>query len=397
MINTSIVFDHRGRTQRGKEGPLEVRVTINRKPYYIGTGVRVRKDEWKYGAVINRSDSAELNERLAVVARKVEAEINACLKDGTPIDVADIRRKANMVQEEMDAEPFLDWVDEQREKMPLKEGTLKHYATLMVKLREFGRMRKWGDLTTENVIEFDAWLHKQPKPQTKAQVLANAPVEYLGDSGVYNYHKCLKKLLIMAKVMRKINENPYEYLKGRFKKGDRESTEYLTDEEINAIRNLELGVGTHLCMIRDLFVVQMFTGMAYADLMAFDINDYRLVDGKWVHNEERVKSGVAYVAHLLPPVVEVLERYGMQLPHISNQKYNKGLKEVAELACVKTSLHSHLARHSFATFMLNNGVELHNLQRMMGHKDIKMTMRYAKALAKGVHSDFDMIAEKLKG
>lgn len=397
MINTSIVFDHRGRTQRGKEGPLEVRVTINRKPYYIGTGVRVRKDEWKYGAVVNRADSAELNERLAVVARKVEAEINVCMKDGTPIDVADIRRKANMVREEMDAEPFLDWVDEQREKMPLKEGTLKHYATLMVKLREFGRMKRWGDLTTENVIEFDAWLHKQPKPQTKAQVLANAPVEYLGDSGVYNYHKCLKKLLIMAKVMRKISENPYEYLKGRFKKGDREPTEFLTDEEINAIRNLELGVGTHLCMIRDLFVVQMFTGMAYADLMAFDINDYRFVDGKWVHNEERVKSGVAYVAHLLPPVVEVLERYGMQLPKISNQKYNKGLKEVAELAGVKTSLHSHLARHSFATFMLNNGVELHNLQRMMGHKDIKMTMRYAKALAKGVHSDFDMIAEKLKG
>lgn len=396
MINTSIVFDHRGRTLKGKEGPLEVRVTIDRKPYYINTGVRVRKEEWKYGAVVNRADSAEINERLTVIARKVESEINVCLRDDLPIDVADIRRKVGMVTAEMDAEPFLDWCAEQREKMPLKDGTLKHYDTLMTRLREFGQIKKWGDLTTENIVEFDAWLHKLPKSQTRAQILAKAPVEFLSDAGVYNYHKTLKKLLNLAKTIRKINENPYEYLRGRFKKGERESTEYLTDEEINAIRELELKVCSHLCMIRDLFVVQIFTGMAYADLMAFDINDYRLVDGKWMHNEERVKSGVAYVAHLLPPVVEVLERYGMQLPKISNQKYNKGLKEVAELAGVKTNLHSHLGRHSFATFMLNNGVELHNLQRMMGHKDIKMTMRYAKALAKGVHADFDMIEEKMK-
>lgn len=395
MINSAIVFDHRGRTQKGKEGPLEVRVTVNRKPYYVNTGVRVRKEEWKYGAVINRPDSVELNERLAVVIRKVEAEINACLREDMPIDVADIRRKVNSVQEEMDAEPFLDWVDEQREKMPLKDGTLKHYATLMVRLREFGRIKKWSDLTPENIVEFDSWLHKLEKPQTQAQRLAKVPVEYLSDGAVYNYHKNLKKLVKLAKTIRKINDNPYDYLLGRFPRGDRESVEYLTDEEMDAIRGLELEKGSHLGMIRDLFVMQLFTGMAYADLMAFDINDYRQVDGKWVHNDERVKSGVAYVGHLLPPVIEVLEKYGMQVPHISNQKYNKGLKEIAELAGVKTKLHSHLGRHSFATFMLNNGVDLHNLQRMMGHKDIKMTMKYAKALAKGVHADFDMIAEKL--
>lgn len=396
MINTSVVFDHRGRTQKGKEGPLEVRVTVNRKPYYVNTGIRVRKDEWKYGAVVNRVDSAELNDRLSMIVRKVESEINMCLREELPIDVAEIRRKVNDVKEEMDTEPFLDWIDEQREKMPREDGTLKHYATLMKRLREFGRMRKWRDVTTENIVEFDSWLHRLPKVQTKAQILAKAPVEYLSDSGVYNYHKCLKALLYLAKTVKKIKENPYEDLKGRFKKGERESTEYLTDEEIDAIRSLELEVGSHLCMIRDLFVIQLFTGMAYADLMAFDICDYRLVGGKWLHNDERVKTGVAYVAHLLPPVVEVLERYGMQVPHISNQKYNKGLKRVAELAGVRTSLHTHLGRHSFATYMLNHDVKLHNLQRMMGHKDIKMTMKYAKALAKNVHEDFDKIAEGLK-
>ena len=39
MINVSIVWDYRRRTEKGQEGPLEIRITANRKPYYINTGV----------------------------------------------------------------------------------------------------------------------------------------------------------------------------------------------------------------------------------------------------------------------------------------------------------------------------------------------------------------------
>ena len=42
MITTDIVWDHRNRTKAGCEGPLEVRVTVDRKPYYINTGIKVR-------------------------------------------------------------------------------------------------------------------------------------------------------------------------------------------------------------------------------------------------------------------------------------------------------------------------------------------------------------------
>ena len=33
MIRISLVFDHHKRTQKGEEGPIEVRVTVNGKPY----------------------------------------------------------------------------------------------------------------------------------------------------------------------------------------------------------------------------------------------------------------------------------------------------------------------------------------------------------------------------
>jgi site-specific recombinase XerD len=58
-------------------------------------------------------------------------------------------------------------------------------------------------------------------------------------------------------------------------------------------------------------------------------------------------------------------------------------------------LHTHLARHTFATYMLSNNVKVENLMRMLGHKNINQTMRYAKVLAKDVQSDFEMIGSKL--
>lgn len=387
MINTSIVYDHRGRTGKDKEGPLEVRVTVNRKPYYINTGVRVRAFEWKHGVVVDRVDCVELNERLAIIMRKVEQEINACIIEDKEINVAEIRQKVLRVREDQTEAPVLDWIEEQVRMLPVDDGTRKHYDTLLKRLLEFGKIKRWTDVSVENIYGWNAWLHSLKT--TNGEKL-------LSDGGVYNYHKNLKHLLYIAEKIGRVERNPYAKLKGEFKKGEKENVEYLTADEIDRLRELDLEDDSFLDKIRDLFVFQIFTGMAYADAMKFDINDYREVDGKWLHNAERVKTGVAFVGQLLPPVVEILKKYDWKLPTICNQDYNRGLKVIAKYAKIKTRMHTHLARHTFGTFMLSEGVKIQNLQRMMGHKDIHQTLRYAKTLAKDVHDDFDMIGEKMK-
>ena len=399
MITTAVVFDHRGRTKKNQRGPLEIRVTVNRKPYYINTGVRVLRAEYKHGVVVDRPDSKELNERLNIVGRKVEREINACIDKGEVIDVAEIRRRVlDVGDSRTSSTECLDWIEERIElmKATLSEGTIKHYKTLLNRLREYGNIRRWSDVTVDGIMKLDGWLHEYTMPLTENQRKAGMEPRHIGDSGIYTYHKCLKKLLYIAEKVGKIQRNPYSLLHGEFKRGDRENVEYLTEAEMQAIINAEIQRGSHLDMVRDLFVVQMFTGMAYADLMKFEISRYREVEGKWIANAERVKTGVAFVGQLLPPVVEVLKKYGWTLPRMTNQVYNRSLKDVQIKAGITANLHSHLARHTFATFMLANGVKVENLQRMMGHTDIKMTQRYAKTLAQSVHSDFDMIEKKLK-
>lgn len=110
-------------------------------------------------------------------------------------------------------------------------------------------------------------------------------------------------------------------------------------------------------------------------------------------NGQRIKTGVPYISQLLPPVVEVLEKYDWQVPKIDNADYNHALKLLGAAAGIKTKLHSHMARHTFATFMLRNGVKIENVSKMLGHTNITQTQRYAKVLAQSVHDDFNRITQ----
>jgi integrase len=396
MITATIVFDHRGRTKAGKEGPLELRITHARKPYYINTGIKVLGREFRDGQIINRSDADVLQAQLELITLRYKEAVLECIKKGTPINVAEIRRQAyniNITRES--SASMLDWLTKQVPKLNISAGTRRRYDVLLRRLEQFDKLKSWDDLTVENLYEFDAWLHQITKAQSNGDKQAKDEPQKIGDSAVYNYHRTLKSLLNRAVKMNIIASNPYERLKGEFSRGVKESIEYLTEEEIAAVESLHPKKGTQVAMARDLFVFQLYTGLSYSDAQAFDIAEYKKINGRWINTGERIKTGVPYVSQLLPQAVEVLERYNWQVPQINNMQYNASLKDIQKALGIRTRLHSHLARHTFATRMLAMGVKIENVSRMLGHSNITMTQRYAKVLAESVHEDFDMIAKKL--
>lgn len=398
MITKKLVFDHRGRTGEKQEGPVELRVTVNSKPYYINTGVRVRSDQFSREKVVNHRDARLLNERLDGVVMNIETAVNECIRKGLPIDVAQIKRQAyNIEQSELHTETaLLDWIDEQIPLLKIKDGTRERYYVTARRMREYGGLMRWDDLTVENLYKWDAYLHGIKKPMSNGDVQAGSDGEYIGDAAVYNYHRTLRSLLSRAVKMGVIEANVYDRVRGEFRKGIKENVEYLTEDEIAAIESLHPMEGTQMAMARDLFVFQMYTGLSYSDAQAFEITNYKKVNGKWVNRGERVKTGVAYVSVLLPQAVEVLERYGWQAPKVGNAQYNESLKVIQQALGIRTRLHSHLARHTFATRALAMGVKIENVSAMLGHTNITQTQRYAKVLAQSVQDEYDMMAEKMR-
>ena len=389
MYSTSIIYDRKKLAEGDKEGPLEVRITIDRKSYYINTGVRVMRKHWA-GAVVKRPDADALNNRLGIIVRRVNEKVNEFIEAQQPIDIEAIRSYIYTGSSvNVDKNGLIAWIEKEIPLLNVKEDTRKHYWLLLDRLKAFGKLKAWNDLTVENIYEWDAWLHQM------ANVNSKDNEGTLSNGTIHNYHKHMKAMLHRALDFGIIETTPYARLVGKFDRGEDENVEYLTEEEMQLILNTHPVPGTQMETVRDLFVIQMFTGLSYSDMQELDIKNYHKEGDAWVSNGKRIKTGVPFVSQLLPPVLDVLERHGWQVPQMPNQKYNAQLKTFGNVIGIE-GLHSHLARHTFATYMLSNDVKLQNVMRMMGHKKIQQTLRYAKVIAKDVHDEYDKVAKKLK-
>lgn len=199
---------------------------------------------------------------------------------------------------------------------------------------------------------------------------------HLTNNTTFKYIKMFKKVLNFAVDSGYLIRNPCMI------KMKREKLEYhpLTIEQINAIRSKAIQ-NDRLSKVRDLFVFQCYTGMAYIDMATLSRNDIK--DDKII--KYRQKTNVKSIIPLFDVTKEILQRYDYTLPVLSNQKYNSYLKELGDVCDIPQSLHSHLARHTMATIMLNNGISLPSIAKTLGHSNTRITEDiYAEMLDKTV-------------
>jgi len=69
------------------------------------------------------------------------------------------------------------------------------------------------------------------------------------------------------------------------------------------------------------------------------------------------------------------------------------LKLLGAGAELKKTLTSHVARHTFATYLLNKDIPIETVSKALGHSNIKMTEHYAKMLGKKVVRDMKRLLE----
>ncbi|MDR1557148.1 MAG: site-specific integrase [Tannerellaceae bacterium] len=180
--------------------------------------------------------------------------------------------------------------------------------------------------------------------------------------------------------------------------------EILSQEEIDKIYQKKFST-ERLNQVRDIFIFQTYTGLAYIDVYNLTENEIRLAydDQLWIMTE-REKTGEPVNVPLLEIPLAILDKYkktreknnGKLLPVSTNQKMNEYLKEIATICGIKKKLSTHVARHTFATTIaLANGVPLESVSKMLGHRSIKTTQIYAKVLDKKVSEDMGNLAKKL--
>ena len=70
--------------------------------------------------------------------------------------------------------------------------------------------------------------------------------------------------------------------------------------------------------------------------------------------------------------------------HVMESGLQKAVKTAAKKAGITKRVTCHTLRHSFATTMLEDGINIRTLQEIMGHADVKTTERYTHVMDKDI-------------
>lgn len=377
ILRFNIIYDRKHATKSGKQGYVEVRFCMNRQQKYFSTGIKVFADEWDYQEckVVRHPDRMELNQRLTAIRAIAYKIVNKAYDDEDGFDF-------NLLTRMFRGEPakkidFPTYCEQRTAARCVSECTRTRYRVFTRFLRSWGKIISFSDLTVAKIRAMDEYLH------TRKMRLAI----------IYNYHKSLKLFINDAVIDNLVQDNPYRRLSFKIPRGDKHYVDCLTIEQFESIRSLAV-TNPHLAKVRDLFLFQCYTCLAYSDLMASDFCKCNLIDGKFFYHNRRVKTDVDFVLQLLPQVVEILNKYNNKLPQISNQKYNDFLKVIGSMVGVD-NLHSHMGRATAATMFLSKGMPINVVSKVLGHTNLRQTQRYARTLSRDVRSAFDALEDKI--
>jgi integrase len=202
----------------------------------------------------------------------------------------------------------------------------------------------------------------------------------LSQNSASSYFLKVRAALNEAYNQRKINDNPVKRIKGI----SPEETERkrLTSEEIKILAKTDCRVP----MLKKAFLFGCLTGLRWSDINQLTWSKINFNPDEAIWKIDLIQKKTKTVQHL-PISNSALTLLGEKKN--PEDRVFKGLKYSAwnnhilaewvwKDAGIQKHITFHCSRHSFATILLSNKVDLPTVGSMLGHKDLKTTMIYAK-------------------
>lgn len=377
------------RTKKKVDGtvPIEMTICVKGKRRYVSTGREVKPSDFNSKTQTVKGDK-ELNEFLkALKARLYAIETTLMSKDvNVSIDtVLDVFRNGE------------------------QERTMTFLQLFEIHNGNVGKRVKQKLITPTTLSKYEVtkdYLARYIKAELKKDdiLIKDITPSFIDNLFVFllafmSNNTAIQKMKQVKRVIRfavdegYIKVSPYKITLKKEKK----EVQPLTIKEVNTIRKKKIDIG-RLAKIRDLFIFECYTGLAFTDLMSLNDNDFHVDESghKWII-KKRHKTNVVATIPLLPIALEILDKYNNKLPHMSNVKYNAYLKEIGDICGIKKSLHSHLARHTWATILLNAGMDMVSVSKCLGHSNSKITeSTYAKILPDKLFEKVKKVGDNLK-
>lgn len=377
---------NKGKIDRKGRAPIYIQFDHNKDRFRLYTGEKVDPKYWSKSKNAYIVPSYKDDSKLDVFLKSMEGTIYDIIRDAKTNNktiTADYVKGEFIKGSNQDTDktffPLFDLYLKASESTKVY-GTIKNYKNALHYFKEYrdssGFEFAFEDLTLSFYDAFNEYLITKKK---------------LSNNTIGRIIKILKTFLNWA------FENDYttnlQYKKFKIIEEKIEIV-YLTDKELTAMFNLDLTYEP-LARARDLFCFGCFTGLRFSDIAEMDKSN--IEDGTIHIRTQKTKDLLAIP--LIPQAQEILEKYDYQLPKLSNQKLNKHLKTLGEMAEIDQNISiqryrgatrinkkipkydlitTHTARRTFITLSLEKGIRPEVVMSITGHKDFKSFSAYIK-------------------
>lgn len=369
-MKVSFILNGKPNLRKDKKSSIQLRLYDSGKYCFISTQLLCLSSQWneaKERVSVTTEEHILINEILEGLERKIQLQITKDILSRKKTTFDDIK----ILVSNSDSNGFIHFCKAELKKESVKDATYNNILATLALLEKY-------ELAVNQKICLDSW--------SKAEI--EKFDKFCQEKGIKinsrkRHHSIVRKYINKGIHSGMIDPfcNGYDSYKI---KGQSTNIEHLTALELGLIESLER------CYITDLFLLSCYTGLRFSDITNLRKNDFLELDNFLYLLVNTEKTGVKVTLNLSllmdGKAIAIVEKYRNLGKNdllfsslvLTNQKINRRLKEIQATAGIKKRLHFHIARHTFATLLLEKGLELQEIQKLLGHTDLKTTSIYAK-------------------
>ncbi|EQB92437.1 site-specific integrase [Elizabethkingia anophelis] len=378
---------------------IKCRITYDYEKKEFSTGVFIEPKYWdakKQLAKPPNDENSFINTELSLIKNKINQAFLFLQVKEEPFDVNDIysQYKGKTIAKEYSLLEYYKLYLERLKKLigvEIKQQTWDKFDYIYSDVENFIRFYykkpdiKLKDLDYSFISEFEFYLKTEKKHK---QITVNKSLQRL------------KKVIKQAVLSKYMESNPFEEHKP---KKVISKIVFLTQNELDLLEHKDFA-SEALNKVKDCYLFCCYTGLAYREM--FELTKEDLVikpDGTmWIYKKREKTERTFSVPLILPKALEIISKYKSEsdfiLPRISNQSFNRLLKEIASSVGIAKNLTHHTARKTFAsTVLLNNDIPIEVVSKLLGHTKISTTQEYyAELMPEKLSRELIKLKEKLK-
>ena len=376
----SLVYNRKKSLNKKGMALVQVEAYLNRKKKYFSTKVYLSPDQWdfKKRMVKNHPNADAINHMLYEFMAEIEKKELGLWQQGKQISLDSLK---NSMESQDDGTSFIAFFRNEIAKSSLKESTKRNHLSTLELLRGYKKDVSFSDLTFEFISSFDHYLQQKG----------------YHTNTIAKHMKHLKRHINVAINKEYMEVQKYAFRKYKIKSVENKHT-HLSPDELYKIEKLNLGDKyERLEKTKDAFLFCCYAGMRYSDFVNLTAeNIVKIQKDTWlIYKTIKTRIEVRLPLYLLfkGKGLQILNKYQDNLSDFfklrDNSNVNKELLIISRLAEINKKVSFHTARHTNATLLIYNGVNITTVQKLLGHKSVKTTQVYTNVMDMTIVRDLE--------